>query len=127
MKILSQLSGVDRSSIKSQTILLPDKNGPILFPASSLVYDDAPWLSSRIRTLRLVHPDVGDEVREPWSAGVVGAAVEGVVSALLLVSFFRFPTETTVVVDPFLLSQYSRSMFGCAGSGRLTCVRVRRK
>lgn len=62
VKILSQLSAVDRSTIKSEAILLPDKNGPILFPASSLVYDDAPWLSSRIRTLRLVHPDVGDEV-----------------------------------------------------------------
>lgn len=79
MKILSQLSAVDRSTIKSEAILLPDKNGPILFPASSLVYDDAPWLSSRIRKLRLVHPDVGDEVRGGGrgSAGVVGVGAGG--------------------------------------------------
>ena len=63
VKILAALSPEDRSTIKSEAILLPDKSGPTLMPASALVYDDAPWLSSRLRTLRLVHPDVGDEVR----------------------------------------------------------------
>lgn len=63
VKILSALSAEDRSSINSESILLPDKGGPTLMPVASLVYDDAPWLSSRLRNLRLVHPDVGDEVR----------------------------------------------------------------
>lgn len=50
--------------IESETVLVPDKNGPVLVPAGSLVYDNAPWLTSRLRqhNLRLVHPDVGNEV-----------------------------------------------------------------
>ncbi|CAM9350980.1 unnamed protein product [Scytosiphon promiscuus] len=70
VKILSQLSPLDRSSIKPDSLLIPDEGGPYLVPAPSLVYDDAPWLSSRLRNMRLVHPDVGDEAAK--SLGVRG-------------------------------------------------------
>lgn len=64
VKVLSQLSPVERLVLKTEVVLVPDKNGPVLVPASSLVYDDAHWLTSRLRqhNLRLVHPEVGDEV-----------------------------------------------------------------
>lgn len=42
VKILSQLSPEDRSSIKPEALLIPDASGPYLVPAPSLVYDDAP-------------------------------------------------------------------------------------
>ncbi|CAM9858704.1 unnamed protein product, partial [Laminaria digitata] len=62
VKILAQLSAAERGSIEPGALLVPDESGPRLLPASSLVYDDAPWLSGRLRQLHLVHPDVGDEV-----------------------------------------------------------------
>lgn len=64
MKTLAHLPLVERAKIQSEVVLVPDKNGLTLFPAASLVYDDAPWLSSRLKhmNLRIVHPAVDDEV-----------------------------------------------------------------
>lgn len=65
VKALARLSPEDREPIKAEVILVPDDNGPVLVPAGNLVYDNAPWLTSRLRNpnLRLVHREVGDEVR----------------------------------------------------------------
>lgn len=62
VKILAQLSAAERASIEPDALLVPDESGPCLLPASRLVFNDAPWLSARLRQLHLVHPDVGDEV-----------------------------------------------------------------
>ena len=70
VKILAQLSAAERGSIEQDALLLPDADGPRLLPASSLVYDDAPWLSGRVRQLHLVHPDVGDEVSRKPSVAI---------------------------------------------------------
>ncbi|CAM9928879.1 unnamed protein product, partial [Sphacelaria rigidula] len=72
VRVLSKLSPAERARIDSEIILVPEKNGPLLLPATDLVYDDAPWLTSRLRqvNLRLVHPDVGDEVAK--AVGVRG-------------------------------------------------------
>lgn len=63
VKVLAKLSPAERSTIGSEVVLVPDKNGTSLFPASSLVYDDASWLTSRLRqiNLMLVHPEVGND------------------------------------------------------------------
>lgn len=72
VRVLSKLSPAERASIKTEVVLVPDTSGPLLLPASDLVYDDAPWLTSRLRqvNLRLVHPEVGDEAAK--SVGVRG-------------------------------------------------------
>lgn len=72
LRVLSKLSPAERASIKSEVVLVPDNSGPVLLPASDLVYDDATWLTSRLRqvNLRLVHPEVDDEVAK--SVGVRG-------------------------------------------------------
>lgn len=64
VRVLSQLSPVERASIEHEVVPVPDKSGPFLVQAGNLVYDNAPWLTSRLRqhNLRLVHPDVGNEV-----------------------------------------------------------------
>lgn len=65
VKILSQLSAGERASIEGEVVMVPAMHGPLMYPAADLVYNDAPWLMDRLRQsrVRLVHPDVGDEVR----------------------------------------------------------------
>lgn len=64
VKALSLLSPAEWSVLGTEVVLLPDKSGPDLLPASSLVYNNANWLTPLLGqyNLNLVHPEVGDEV-----------------------------------------------------------------
>lgn len=64
VQVLAKLPPSERASIGSEAILVPDRHGPRLIPARHLVYDNAPWLSSRLQpgTVRFVHPDIAEQV-----------------------------------------------------------------